>query len=144
MVSLPPNFFLSFAAPLRSRTLTCIADVVAIMIQGRLLIDVGPSLASVSLVGIPKASSVIRPIAVGLALRGLTGKVALQLVCEAVVSHLQPLQLGVGVPRGAEAIFYTIHRYVSHHAHSGDRLIAQIDLSNAFNRISRFAVISAV
>ena len=132
------------AAPLRSHTLDCIANLVAIMLQGRLPTDLSPFLASASLVGIPKPSGGIRPIAVGLTLRRLASKVALQLVREEVTSHLQPLQLGVGVPRGAEAIVHSVHRYVSHHASCADRLIAQVDLSNAFNRVNRCAVVSAV
>ena len=143
-----PQFLLDIlsrtAAPLRSSTLACIADLVATMLQGRIPADLGPLLSSASLVGIPKPSGGIRPVAVGLTLRRLVGKVALQFVREEVTSHLHPLQLGVGVSRGAEAIVHTVHRYVSHHALSANHMIAQVDLSNAFNRVSRFAVVSAV
>ena len=50
----------------------------------------------------------------------------------------------MGVPRGAEAIVHAVHRYVTHHAPSRDHLLAQVDLSNAFNRVSRAAVLRAV
>ena len=90
-----PQFLLDIlsriAAPLCSSTLACIADLVATMLQGRIPADLGPLLASASSVGIPKPSGGIRPIPVGLTLRRLVGKVALQIVCEEVMSHLQSL-----------------------------------------------------
>ena len=143
-----PQFLLDMlrrtAAPIRNRTLDYIADLVALMIQGRLPAVLGPLLASASLVGIPKPSGGIRPIAVGLTLRRLAGKVALHLVRDVVTSHLQPLQQGVGVARGAEAIVHSVQRYVSHYAQSDNHMVAQVDLSNAFNRVSRHAVLAAV
>ena len=114
------------------------------MIQGHICANLGPFLAPASLVGIPKATVGIRPITVGLTLRRLTRKVALQLVQEEMASHLQPFLLWVGIPRGAEAIIHTVKHYVSHHASSEDRMVAQVDLSNAFNLVNRGAIMTAV
>ena len=58
------------------------------------------------LVGIPKPSGGIRPIAVGLTIHHLARKVALKLVTDELSAHLQPLQLGVGVLHGTEAIVH--------------------------------------
>ena len=82
------------AAPLRDRTLAALADLVTVMIRGDLPPDLSPLLASASLVGIPKPAWGIRPIAVGLTLRRLAGKVALQVVSDDISAHLQPRQLG--------------------------------------------------
>ena len=132
------------AAPLRDRTLDILADFVYVMLKGQMPPDLCPLVASTSLVGIPKPAGGNRPIAVGLTLRRLAGKVALYLVSEETTAYLQPQQLGVGVPRGAEAIVNAVHLYVTHHTASGDHLLAQVDLSNAFSRVSRAAVLRAV
>ena len=87
------------AAPLRDRTLADLADMVAVMIHGTLPLDLSPLLASAGLVGIPKPAGGIRPIAVGLTLRRLAGKVALQLVNDDIFVHLQPEPLPI--PFGA-------------------------------------------
>ena len=100
------DMFHRTATPLHNRTLDMIADFVGVMLHGRLPPDIGPLLASASLVGIPKPAGCIRPIAVGLTLHRLAGKVALYLVSEETSTHLQLQQLGVGVPRGAEAIVH--------------------------------------
>ena len=114
------------------------------MIRGPLPPDLGPLLASANLVGIQKPAGGNRPIAVGLTLRRLAGKVALQLVADDIAAHLQPHQLGVGVPGGAEAIVHSAQPYVRHQLFSADHLLAQVDLNNAFNRVSRHAVLQAV
>ena len=129
------------AAPLATQTADCIAALVAVMIQGRLPPALAPLLASASLVGIPKPAGGIRPIAVGLTLRRLAGKVALKLVSDGFLAYLQPLQLGVGVPCGTEAIVHSVQRYVAHHERSADHVVAQVDLSNGFNGVSRHAVL---
>ena len=69
---------------------------------------------------------------------------ALKLVSDGFLAYLQPLQVGVGVPRGTEAIVHSVQRYVAHHEHSADHVVAQVDLSNAFNQVSRHAVLAQV
>ena len=94
--------------------------------------------------GIPEPAGCNCPIAVNLTLRRLVGKVAVYLVGEDSTSYHQPQQLGVGEPCGAEAIVHAVHRYVTHHTESRDHLLANVDLSNAFNRVSQAAVLQAV
>ena len=52
-----------------------------------------------------KADGGVRPVAVGETLRRLTGKVLLATaVAKAQISHLTPVQVGVGVPSAAESV----------------------------------------
>ena len=95
--------FLRAAAPLRNWTLDIHADFVCVMLKGKVPHELCSLIASASLVGIPKPAGGIRPIAIGLTLRRLAGKVALYLVSEETTAYLQPQQLGVGVPSGAKA-----------------------------------------
>ena len=69
---------------------------------------------------------------------------ALKLVSDDFFAYLQPFQLGVGAPRGAEAIVHSIQGYVAHHECSADHVVPQVDLSNAFNRGSQHAVLARV
>ena len=56
-----------------------------------------PYFTSARLIPISKPSGGVRPIAVGLSLRSLVGKLVLKKTSVAIVSYLSPLQLGVGI-----------------------------------------------
>jgi hypothetical protein len=54
------------------------------------------------------------------------------------VKYLAPLQVGVGVPNGTEAIVNGLNRVLSHPwALSQDSTITLVDFDNAFNRVNR-------
>ena len=61
-----------------------------------------------SLIVLNKRDGGIRPIAVGNTLRRLVAKCLSAKVRQEMSAHLQPLQLGYGIPGGAEAIAHTI------------------------------------
>ncbi|KAL5516992.1 hypothetical protein EMCRGX_G002456 [Ephydatia muelleri] len=56
---------------------------------------------------------------------------------------LTPLQLGVACPAGAEKIIHGLRGCVDEHWHNADFAVLKIDLHNAFNRVSRQAVLAA-
>ena len=55
----------------------------------------------------------VRPIAVGEVLRRLTPKLASSVVRHAAVEHLSPLQVGVGIKNGTEAIIHAVNNLLS-------------------------------
>ncbi|CAI7744110.1 unnamed protein product [Closterium sp. NIES-53] len=55
--------------------------------------------------------------------------------------YFLPLQYGVAVPGGAEAIIHSARAYTDNHP---NYLILQTDISNAFNNISRQAIVTAL
>ena len=86
----------------------------------------------------------MRPIAVGEVLRRLVAKLAFKQVLPKVQEALPPVQVGVGVKDAvthvAAAVRCAHDTCVADHA-SG---ILQIDVTNAFNSISRAAILDSV
>ena len=84
----------------------------------------------------------MRPVAVGETLRRLTGKVLLATaVAKAQISHLTPVQVGVGVPSAAESVVMGTQSMVDGLAHTPDWVLLKVDLSNAFNCVDRGALL---
>ena len=101
-------------------------------------------LCASTLVPLRKKDGGVRPIAVGDTLRRVVGKCLLHL--EAVASEmacLQPRQCGVGVRNAAEMVGMGLQRLVQSCHHNGDTdyVVLQVDMRNAFNSVSRDAVL---
>ena len=84
----------------------------------------------------------IRPIVVGEALRRLTGK------CLSIISGSKapefffgPFQLGVARPAGAEKLVHGLRRCIRDHWEDDDFVACKVDLRNAFNEVSRKALL---
>ena len=100
-----------------------------------------PVLAGAGLVALPKPSGGVRPIAVGELLRRLTGKCLMALVREEASSHFWPAQAGVAVKGGAEKAVHAVRAWTQRHAGSRTEVVVKLDFSNAFNCVSRDAVL---
>ena len=115
--------------------------VVNLLAQGRACSSVAPLLAGAGLVAIPKPSGGVRPIAVGELLRRLTAKCLMHVVRAEARDYLWPAQAGVAVQGGAEAAVHALRAWVGRNAGSHDAVVVKIDFQNAFNTISRDAVL---
>ena len=110
-----------------------------LLAAGQTPLPVTPHLCGATLLASPKSKGGHRPIAVGEVLRRLTSK------CLAIVSrslaftYLTPLQLGVGVRGGCEAIVHAVSSLMSS-SPSSSCWTLQLDFSNAFNNISRVSM----
>ena len=116
--------------------LLCSGDVPAIIV---------PHLCGASLTALKKKSGGLRPIAVGEVLCRLTSKCILLSVSLEAVRVLSPLQVGVGVLVGCEAIVHSVNTTL------GDdtiplrfKWVLQIDFCNAFNSIDRHCMFEEV
>ena len=65
-------------------------------------------------------------------------------VRQAARDQLWPLQVGVGVPSGSEAVVHTARHWLQHHSGSENRVLVKLDFRNAFNAVSRTAVLKEV
>ena len=104
--------------------------------QGRTPPSVIPHLCGASLLACHKKNGGLHPIAVGEVLRRLTSKCLSFAACSAAFSRLAPLQLGVSVKGGCEAVIHS----VSHLMSSGQPdqwWVLLLDFTNAFNTINR-------
>ena len=84
-------------------SVTCLCNK---MLKGDIPPDITSALYGASLMAFSKPNGGVRPIAVGNTLRRLTAKAAAFSVKEKIRSKLSPLQLGVSVSGGAEAIVH--------------------------------------
>jgi hypothetical protein len=94
-------------------------------------------LGACRLIPLLKPAGGIRPIAVGEILRRICGRILLQQHAGAARQALEPLQVGVGTRNGGIALFHAASTYL---AANPDQVLLNIDLRNAFNRMSRVAI----
>ena len=101
-------------------------------------------LCASTLIPLRKKDGGVRPIAVGDTLRRVVGKCLLRSEeVTAELATLQPRQCGVGVMNAAEMVGMGLQRFVQskHEAMDTNYVVLQIDVRNAFNSISRDAVL---
>ena len=126
------------------RTLRLISEVVQLMLRGEIPEDIRPWICGASLMALRKPNGPLRPVAVGESLRRLCSKVAVELMGSSVRSILEPTQVGVQTKAGCEAVTHTTRQWTQTVCDDPDRVLVLLDLSNAFNCVSRGAVLSAV
>jgi hypothetical protein len=107
--------------------------------SGRAPTSFAPWLCGSPLTALSKPNGGVRPIAVGEVIRRLVTKCLMARVRQPAQALLAPLQLGVAVKGGAEAIVHTVRRLITHHldAAVSPYWTLQVDLSNAFNFVRR-------
>ena len=111
------------------------------MLAGKVPPSVAPYLCGARLHAAIKKDGGLRPIAVGKLARRITAKCAASRVAEKALVHLSPLQLGVAVHGGCEAIAHAVRETLEREP---DKLLLQADFINAFNTMDRGKVLEEV
>ena len=83
----------------------------------------------------------VRPIAIGEVLRRLTSRCLCAMVKSKAADYFSPHQLGVACPGGAETMVHSLRACVDRHWEDDDFVVLKVDLRNAFNNVSRQAVL---
>ena len=104
------------------------------MMAGKVPATVAPYLCGARLHAAMKKDGGLRPIAVGNLVRRITAKCAASRVADKAVVHLSPLQVGVAVRGGSEAIAHAVREALQREP---DKLLLQADFINAFNTLDR-------
>ena len=91
-----------------SYALQGLVGVVNLLCRGCVPPSVRPHLCGATLLACQKKGGGLRPIAVGEVLRRLTSKCVSRAVHAECISALSPLQVGVGIPHGCEAIVHSV------------------------------------
>ena len=87
----------------------------------------------------------LHPIAVGEVLRRLTSKCVAKAVQSEAIRVLAPLQVGVGVPAGCEAVVHAMADVLEDSSIPPEcRFTLLVDFSNAFNLVDRGAMFHEV
>ena len=104
---------------------THLAALCYLLARGEAPATLAPHLAGATLRALPKPQGGVRPIAVGEVLRRLVGKLLCANVRQAARDQLWPLQVGVGVPSGSEAVVHTARHWLQHHSGSENRVLVK-------------------
>ena len=118
-----------------------LTGVIQLLCAGHGPPDIIPHLCGATLLASKKKGGGLRPIAVGEVLRRLTSKCLSHLARSEAIKTLSPLQLGVGVRGGCEAIIHavnSVHRDAN--TPPGEQWTLLLDFSNAFNSIDRHSM----
>ena len=128
-----------------NHTSQCLTNVVNLLCAGKAPHDVVPYLCGASLLPCKKKDGGLRPIAVGEVLRRLTSKCAARAVLPDALQILSPLQVGVGLPTGCEAILHSVMNVHKNPCIPPDqRFTLLVDFSNAFNSVDRTVMFQEV
>ena len=118
--------------------LPALCKVVNLLCSGQVLPEVIPHFCGAMLFASRKKSGGLRPIAVGEVLRRLTSKCISRAVRGDALRALTPLQVGVAVPAGCEAIVHAVNRvHEDSTIPSEAKWTLLLDFSNAFNSVHR-------
>ena len=121
-----------------NNAIKALLGVVKLLCAGGAPPEVVPHLCGASLFACKKKGGGLRPIAVGETLRRLTSKCISRRVQAEAFQVLTPLQVGVGVPVGCEAIVHAVaHVQDDANFHPEECWTLLLDFSNAFNCVDR-------
>ena len=129
--------------PLQTPLLHTLRAVINLLISGSAPLDVAIFLAGGNLTALNKpVPGDIHPIAVGEALQRLTGKCLCAALRSKMASFFEPYQFGVAFPCGAEKIAHGLRTCIEQHWSENDFGVLKVDMTNAFNLVSRQAILS--
>ncbi len=118
--------------------LQALTKVINLLCSGQAPAEVVPHLCGARLFASKKKGGGLRPIAVGEVLRRLTSKCISRSVQAEAFRALTPLQVGVGVPAGCEAIVHAVNSLLEDpNIHPGGKWTLLLDFRNAFNSVNR-------
>ena len=121
-----------------------LAQVTTLLARGQACAAVAPVVAGAGLVAVPKPNGGVRPIAIGEIYRRLTAKCLLEEIRPDARRHFWPVQTGVCVPAGVDAAVHTVRAWANRNNNCQQKVLVKLDFHNAFNTISRKAVLDAV
>ena len=130
------------SVPLPTPISTSLRHIINILAAGKAPQGLAIFLSGASLTVLSKnRPSDIRPIAVGEVLRRITSKCLCHLIRVRAADFFQPLQLGVACPQGVEKIVHYLQSCIEDHCSDKDFVVLKVDMTNAFNLVSRQAIL---
>jgi hypothetical protein len=122
----------------RDRYFTALTNLVNIMAQAKVPEDVRPFLCGATLHAGLKPKGGYRPIGIGETLSRLASKCFSTALASETAAFLSPLQLGVKVRGGCEAVIHSVSTILNTPESAvpvEERCILQVDFGNSFNNI---------
>jgi hypothetical protein len=134
----------AFDSHLQVPLLDPFTKVISLLASGRAFVGAQPFIAGAFLTPLIKRLGGIRPVASGDVVRRVTAKVLLRSVNDTARDLLFPSQLGVAVRNGLEATVHSWRELMHKHKNDPNICALKIDLDNAFNQVSRNAMLDEV
>ena len=120
-------------------------DIISLLASGEVPVAVSKHLAGGSLTALVKSEEDfpldIRPIAVGEALRRLVGKCVCVVEKSKASDFFAPYQFGVACAAGAEKVIHGLRSCMDDHWTDENFTVLKIDMRNAYNLVSRQALL---
>ncbi|KAL5483840.1 hypothetical protein EMCRGX_G020256 [Ephydatia muelleri] len=135
------------SVPLQTPICDSLKGVVNILASGKAPKSVSAFLSGGRLIALNKGKfsegrcTDIRPIIVGEVLCRLTGKCLCSILRDKFSTFFQPSQFGVACKAGIERVVHNLRKCIDDGWMSRDFVVCKVDMSNAFNRVSRQAVL---
>jgi Reverse transcriptase (RNA-dependent DNA polymerase) len=103
-----------------------------------------PLFASAQVLATRKSNGGARPIAIGNTTRRAILKALIQKVTPVAAENLAPHQLAVGVKSGCDVVAHEVRTVLEKYGQDDGRAFLRIDAENAFNKVSRAAMLDGV
>jgi hypothetical protein len=114
-----------------------LTNLINFFLTGNVPSEISSIMVSGTLVPVLKKDGGIRPIVVGEVIRRLVSKICVSEVSFDAMKYLQPLQLGVGVQGGCEAVLHSFNRCIRSSDLDPNSILSLVDFKNAFNEVNR-------
>ena len=126
----------------KTKPLAALTDLINLLLSGKAHLDSHEYFAGARLCALQKGEQDIRPIAVGETIRRIASKAACAASKAKASTFFQGQQYGVATAAGAERMIHLCRQTVTKYADDTDFVLCKVDLSNAFNNVSRSAFLS--
>lgn len=126
-----------------SKLLKSIISLTDLAKAGKICKDILPIFYGASLIAFDKKKTDVRPIAVGITWRRLSGKIVCCHIKEHLAEVLAPIQIGFGVKGGAEALIHAVRCFVKAD-HDKPMAIIKFDFKNGFNMLFRKLLLTEI
>ena len=124
------------------KPLAALTDLINLLLAGKANPESHKFFSGARLCALQKGERDVRPIAVSETIRRLAIKAACAVRKTNASQLFQGQQYGVATAAGAERMIHLCRQTVSKHAEDPDFVLCKVDLSNAFNNVSRSAFLS--
>jgi len=137
------HFRVLMLADSSARFIDALTSLVKLFASGKAAQSLRPHLGGATLLALNKKDGGVRPIAIGEVHRRLTSKVTLAALSSNAKKALGRAQFGAGSPSGTERVAHLMRRLVNAHRNDPDFVVLKVDIENAFNSLSRPALLRA-
>ena len=127
-----------------STFISAMTRFVNLFLSGKRPPQLAPWLCGAPLTALQKRNGGIRPIAVGETLRRLISSCAMNHISKTAANWFHPLQFGIATINGTEAVVHAVRKVTQHHGSNSEYGLLSVDLTNAFNLVSRNAFLNGV